>query len=98
RPAHRVDPLRADAQLVAEVPFQLVGLSAAATLPGGSSGAALSAGHGNHGVIPLTVDAARATGFFKRTQGHEALDEDFEELHETSVFLYGNDQPVVFLA
>src|SRR6266849_1056606 len=64
----------------------------------GCSAAAVSAGHGNDGVIPLAVDAARVGGFFERADRQQALDEDFEKLHETSVFLHGNNQPVVFLA
>src|SRR5229473_4215730 len=108
--AHRIDALGADAHAVAVLPYQLLGFCAAAAdgrgeprpygiMPrAGRPAAGVSAGHGNDGVIPLAVDAARVGGFFERADRQQALDEDFEKLHETSIFLHGNNQPVVFLA
>src|SRR5260370_16149770 len=96
--AHGIDALGADAHAVAVLPYQLLGFCAAAAPRAGCPAAAGSAGHGNDGVISLAVDAARVGGFFERADRQQALDEDFEKLHETSVFLHGNNQPVVFLA
>src|SRR5207302_1873462 len=53
---------------------------------------------GDDGVIALAKQASRADEFLQRPDGKKAFDEDLEEFYKTAVLLYGNDQPVVFLA
>ena len=95
--AHRIDPFSAHADLIAEVPFELAGLCAAAT-PGAGGSAATSTRQGYDGVIALAKHASRAGKFLECADWKKTLHEDFEKLDKTAVFLYGNDQLVVFLA
>src|SRR5216684_1424714 len=77
--AHRIDPFRAHAYLVAEVPFELAGLCAAAT-PGAGGSAAASTGQGHDGVIALAKNASRAGKFLECADGKKTFHEDLEKL------------------
>src|SRR5260370_673337 len=80
--AHGIDALGADAHAVAVLPYQLLGFCAVAAPRAGCPAAAGSAGHGNDGVIPLAVDAARVRGFFERADRQHALDEAERKMAE----------------
>ena len=60
--------------------------------------AATATGHGHDGMIALAKHASRIGEFLQRGDGQKAFHEDFEKFDKATVFLHGNDQPVVFLA
>src|SRR5260370_19335198 len=96
--AHGVDAFGADADLVAEVPFDLARLCA--TTSGNATGSATTAAatlQGDDGVISLSKHAPHTGEFLERADGKKAFDEDFEEFDKAAVFLHGDNQAVVFL-
>ena len=96
--AHGVDAFGADADLIAEAPFELAGLCGAATASAARSAAAASTSKGDDGVIAFAKHASRAGKFLQRADGKQAFHKDFEKFDKAAVFLDGNDQAVVFLA
>src|SRR5205823_10057350 len=62
-------PFSAHADLIAEVPFELAGLCAAASAGAGGS-AATSTGQGHDSVIALAKHASRAGKFLERSEEH----------------------------
>jgi hypothetical protein len=49
-------------------------------------------------MFVLAVHDARAGGFFQGADGEQAFHENFEELDEAAVFLYGDNQSLVLVA